>query len=171
MLHGIHSLAETRVMEPEGWSYLVLGLSGLLEGYSLWVATRQVAASAKWVSRHRLLFRFLLSFLLLLLACLPCLGCLDGSCCCLACLSAWRAGCLLDPWLTGPSSAGRYHYESFCHVLPEPCAPPAACLYCLPVLQGTRDEHAAVHPGGVRPDHGGGHDGGRGRGGRPPHRK
>ncbi|GIL80579.1 hypothetical protein Vretifemale_9762 [Volvox reticuliferus] len=46
-IHGVHTLMEHRELEHMGWSYGVLLLSGLLEGYSLWVASRVVVAGAK----------------------------------------------------------------------------------------------------------------------------
>eukprot|EP00197_Chlamydomonas_leiostraca_P006155 CAMPEP_0202858940 /NCGR_PEP_ID=MMETSP1391-20130828/1265_1 /ASSEMBLY_ACC=CAM_ASM_000867 /TAXON_ID=1034604 /ORGANISM="Chlamydomonas leiostraca, Strain SAG 11-49" /LENGTH=659 /DNA_ID=CAMNT_0049537923 /DNA_START=118 /DNA_END=2097 /DNA_ORIENTATION=+ len=46
VIHGLHTLTETRVLEGAGWSYAVLGVSALLEGYSLWVASKYVVAGA-----------------------------------------------------------------------------------------------------------------------------
>ncbi|EFJ40630.1 hypothetical protein VOLCADRAFT_32374, partial [Volvox carteri f. nagariensis] len=45
-IHGLHTLVEHRELEHMGWSYGVLLLSGLLEGYSLWVASRVVVSGA-----------------------------------------------------------------------------------------------------------------------------
>ncbi|KAG2500759.1 hypothetical protein HYH03_001521 [Edaphochlamys debaryana] len=46
-IHGIHTLLEHRALEHAAVSYVVLAVSGLLEGYSLWVATRAVVAGAR----------------------------------------------------------------------------------------------------------------------------
>ncbi|GIL60410.1 hypothetical protein Vafri_14861 [Volvox africanus] len=45
-IHGLHTLMEHRELEHMGWSYGVLLVSGLLEGYSLWVASRVVVSGA-----------------------------------------------------------------------------------------------------------------------------
>ncbi|GLC42515.1 hypothetical protein PLESTB_001106300 [Pleodorina starrii] len=45
-IHGLHTLMEHRELEHMALSYAVLALSGLLEGYSLWVASRVVVAGA-----------------------------------------------------------------------------------------------------------------------------
>lgn len=47
VFHGLHTLTETRVVEGAMWSYIVLGVSVLLEGYSLMVAYRYVKAGAR----------------------------------------------------------------------------------------------------------------------------
>lgn len=47
-IHGVHTLSEHSIdLQHMGWSYLVLGMSAVLEGYSLWVATKFVIAGAK----------------------------------------------------------------------------------------------------------------------------
>jgi len=51
VIHGLHTLMEVRVLEGELWSYAVLGLSAVLEGYSLLVAARYVMAGA---AAHRM---------------------------------------------------------------------------------------------------------------------
>ncbi|KAF5826638.1 hypothetical protein DUNSADRAFT_2485 [Dunaliella salina] len=51
VIHGLHTLMEVRVLDGEMWSYAVLGLSAVLEGYSLLVAARYVMAGA---AAHRM---------------------------------------------------------------------------------------------------------------------
>ncbi|KAG2430069.1 hypothetical protein HXX76_010169 [Chlamydomonas incerta] len=46
-IHGLHTLMEHRELEHMAWNYGVLALSGVLEGYSLWVATKVVVAGAQ----------------------------------------------------------------------------------------------------------------------------
>ncbi|KAL6748728.1 cation efflux family-domain-containing protein [Haematococcus lacustris] len=46
VLHGLHTLFEARVLEGEALSYAVLGVSALLEGYSLLVAVQHIRTGA-----------------------------------------------------------------------------------------------------------------------------
>ncbi|MEW5307384.1 MAG: hypothetical protein WDW36_009787 [Sanguina aurantia] len=48
ILHGLHTLASP-TWQPENveWSYAVLAVSGILEGYSLWVASHYISVGAK----------------------------------------------------------------------------------------------------------------------------
>ncbi|PNW82678.1 hypothetical protein CHLRE_06g289150v5 [Chlamydomonas reinhardtii] len=46
-IHGVHTLMEHRELEHMAWNYGVLAISGVLEGYSLWVATKVVVAGAQ----------------------------------------------------------------------------------------------------------------------------
>ncbi|KAG1660211.1 hypothetical protein FOA52_005080 [Chlamydomonas sp. UWO 241] len=53
VLHGFHSLASPQhAVEGVEWTYLVLGVSALLEGYSFWVAIQsiQIGATARGMS-------------------------------------------------------------------------------------------------------------------------
>ncbi|KAG1666455.1 hypothetical protein FOA52_015125 [Chlamydomonas sp. UWO 241] len=47
VLHGVHSLGSDHVVVGVEWTYAVLGLSALLEGYSLYVAARSIAEGAR----------------------------------------------------------------------------------------------------------------------------
>ena len=47
IVHGIHAIVDPAAEMQQGWGLLVLGLSTLVEGYTLLVAVRAVAVGAK----------------------------------------------------------------------------------------------------------------------------